>query len=305
MIWEKVSFESSLWFMAAIIPLFILFFTWLSKGHPVKLPADNTEGKSSKFLWFATNFVSMFPALLLVIVACILAGPKIQGKPEEEKVLNNIQFCLDSSGSMTAKLGSDTRYEVAMKAIKKFTEYRKGDSFGLTVFGTNYINWVPVTKDTSAIALATPFLAPQKMGKWFGGTMIGKALEGCRHELIKKEDGDRMIILVSDGQSGDDVTSAANALKNSNIVVYSIFIGNGSPPYQLSTISSITGGKVFSAKNPQGLDETFRHIDKMEKTKFKKSEPKEEDFYKPFTIAGLSLLGVYLLTLFGLRYTPW
>jgi Ca-activated chloride channel family protein len=305
MIFELMSFETSAWFLLAILPLLILFFVWSTKGHPVILPLDHSESRSNRYIWFFTNFASMMPALILVVIACILAGPKKQGKPEQEKVLSNIQFCLDASGSMNAMLGNETRYDVAMKAIKKFTEYRKGDSFGLTVFGTNFINWVPVTKDSSAIALATPFLSPRKMAKWFGGTMIGKALGGCREELIKKEDGDRMIILVSDGASSDDVTSAANELKNSNVVVYSIFIGNGSAPYQLHAISSITGGKVFSATNPSGLDETFKHIDKMEKTKFKKSEPKEEDYYYPFSIAGISLLGLYLLSLFGLRYTPW
>lgn len=305
MIWEKISFESSAWILLATVPVLIIFFTWLSKGHPVKLPADNTEGRSSRLIWFLTSFAAMAPALLLAIAALILAGPKIQGEPEDEKIINNIQFCLDASGSMTAALGNGSRYDAAMAAINKFTAYRKGDSFGLTVFGTTFINWVPVTKDSSAIALATPFLSPIKMGKWFGGTMIGKALKGCREELIKKDDGDRLVILVSDGQSGDDVTSAANELKRSNIVVYSIFIGNTAPPSQLYTISSITGGKVFAASNPQSLDETFKHIDKMEKTRFKKKEPKKEDFYRPFSIAGLSILGFYILTLFGLRYTPW
>ena len=305
MIFEKISFESSMWFAFAVIPLLILFYVWISKGHPVKLPADNTDGRSSGFIWFLTNFAAMAPAMLLVVVTCILAGPKIQGEPEDEKIINNIQFCLDASGSMNAGLGNGTRYDAAMAAINKFTSYRKGDSFGLTVFGTNFINWVPVTKDSSAIALATPFLSPKKMGKWFGGTMIGKALKGCREELIKKEDGDRLVILVSDGASSDDVLLAANELKRSNIVVYSIFIGNNTPPSQLYTISSITGGKVFAASNPQSLGETFTHIDKMEKTKFKKKEPKKEDYYEPFSIAGLSILGFYLLTLFGLRYTPW
>jgi len=305
MIFEKISFDNSLWFLAAIIPLLILFYIWSTKGHPVKLPADNIEGRSNRWLWFITNFAAMAPALLLVVITCILAGPKIQGEPEDEKIINNIQFCLDASGSMNAGLGNGTRYDAAMAAINKFTAYRKGDSFGLTVFGTNFINWVPVTKDSSAIALATPFLSPNNMAKWFGGTMIGKALKGCREELIKKEEGDRLVILVSDGQSGDDVAGAANELKRSNIVVYSIFIGNTAPPAQMYTISSITGGKVYSASNPKSLDETFKHIDRMEKSKFKKKAPKKEDYYEPFTIAGLSILGFYLLTLFGLRYTPW
>ena len=152
MIFEKISFESSLWFILAVIPLSLIFFIWLTKGHPVKIPVDNTKSKGNRFIWFFTNFTAMAPALLLVIVAVILAGPKIQGKPEEEKVMNNIQFVLDCSGSMTAPLGKGNRYDAAMEAINKFTETRKGDSFGLTVFGTNFINWVPCLLYTSDAA---------------------------------------------------------------------------------------------------------------------------------------------------------
>jgi len=49
----------------------------------------------------------------------------------------------------------------------------------------------------------------------------------------------------------------------------------------------------------------FKRIDAMKPTKLKPSAPEPVDWFWPFTMAGLGLLGVSLLTLFGLRFTPW
>jgi Ca-activated chloride channel family protein len=285
----------------------LLFHVCLTKGHPIILPMDGSQVKSQKWLLVLCNSAGMLPALILVIAIFLLAGPKIKGKPEDEKIISNIQICLDSSGSMRANFGEKNRYEVAMGAVKKFTEYRRGDAFGLTVFGSEYINWVPVTKDTSAIALATPFLSPDKMSKWFGGTNIAKALKGCQQQLMQQEEGDRMIILVSDGISNNPqaTNDMAQELRNNDIVVYCIHIGNGMSSNEMTNLAGITGGQVFGVDNPKALEETFRFIDSMEKAKFRKKEAKEEDYYQPFSVAGLTLLGMYIFSLFGLRYNPW
>src|SRR6185503_14700649 len=99
---------------------------------------------------------------------------------ERERQMTNIQFCLDVSSSMTSPFGSGSRYDAAMDAISEFINQRKGDAFGLTIFGNEVLHWVPITKDVSAIKLATPFLRPEKMPYYFGGTQIGKALEECQ-----------------------------------------------------------------------------------------------------------------------------
>ena len=36
-----------------------------------------------------------------------------------------------------------------------------------------------------------------------GGTAIGKALQGCKKELARRDEGDKMIVLITDGFSGD------------------------------------------------------------------------------------------------------
>ena len=70
-------------------------------------------------------------------------------------------------------------------------------------------------------------------------------------------------------------------------------------------IASMTGGEVFNAGDPASLKAVFAKIDEMQKAPIKRVTPDPVDFFQPFALAGLSLGALYLLTLFGLRYTPW
>ncbi|MDT8390116.1 MAG: VWA domain-containing protein [Lentisphaeria bacterium] len=296
-----------LWFLGAA--LVIVFTIWFSRGRPVTLPLDGSQAPQSHLLGFLVNVVSCLPAFLFAVAVLILAKPQITGIPENEREMNNILFCLDASGSMNAPAaGGGRRFDQALEAIHKFTTYREGDSFGLTVFGNEVWHWVPITRDTSAIAHSAPFLDPRKLPVWFGGTQIAKALLACKDVLVREKTGDRMIILLSDGGSSDIMGAGgarcAMALKESQIVVYAIHIGT-QVPQGLYTIAGITGGQVFSVVDKVTLDAVFRYIDQMQKAKFRTKAPEPMDFYRPFCLAGLALLAAYVLSLFGLRYTPW
>src|SRR4029079_3186815 len=111
-----------------------------------------------------------------------------------------------------------------MKAINEYLDYRRGDAFGLTFFGNSVLHWVPLTSDVSAIKCATPFMRPERNIPGFGGTEIGRALLACRKVLAEREEGDRMIILVSDGFSadlrGNRSQEIAADLKASRVVVH-------------------------------------------------------------------------------------
>ena len=137
-------------------------------------------------------------------------------------------------------LGDGTRYDGSMKAIDHFLDIRKGDAFGLTFFGNNVLHWVPLTSDPSAIRCAALYEAGKRT-LLDGGTMIGKALLACKEILTSREEGDRMVILVSDGESfdlsGGNDESIAQTLKRSNIAVYAIHISDWPPP---PTIVNVT-----------------------------------------------------------------
>src|SRR5204863_9395655 len=119
--------------------------------------------------------------------------------PQPRRSLTYSQVSVDVSGSMPAPFGHGTRYDASMKAIDAFLDYRKGDAFGLTFFGDAFVHWVPLTTDPSALKCSTPFMRPEVAPPPFGGTAIPKAVRGCKKELVQREDGDRMILLVTDG----------------------------------------------------------------------------------------------------------
>jgi Ca-activated chloride channel family protein len=291
------------------LPVLMAWWEWVRRGHPLVLPFDHGKIRRGRFLQKLVAIFSMLPPLLAAVAVVILAGPQRLRTAESEKVLTNIQMCLDVSGSMTAQYGNGSRYDAAMQSVVDFTSHRPGDAFGLTIFGNEVLHWVPITKDLSAIRLATPFLRPEKMPHYFGGTRIGKALVECQKMLATRPEGDRLIILMSDGDSADLGSTRSNEiaqeLRANRIVVYPILVGGESTTDDMYIIANITGGQVFQAGDPAALQEVFRHIDKMQATKMKPPSNEFADFFAPVSLAGLAAAAFHLMSLLGVRYTPW
>jgi Ca-activated chloride channel family protein len=304
-----MSFAHPLILLLLVLPLMLAAWEWSFRGPNIVLPFDHAQLRKRRFLGRILAMLSLLPALLLAAAIVVVAGPQRLSNNERERELTNIQYCLDVSGSMTTPFGRGSRYDEAMAAINDFIGYRKGDAFGLTIFGNEVLHWVPITKDTTAIKLATPFLRPERMPYYFGGTQIGKALLECQKVLLSRPEGDRMILLVTDGFSADlgggKALEVASALRKDKIVVYIVQVADEPLPDEMHTIADITGGEVFGAGDPATLGTVFRHIDQMQAARLKPPSRDFADFFKPFALAGLVLLGLHLLALFGLRYTPW
>jgi Ca-activated chloride channel family protein len=305
------SFAHPAWLFVLVIPAALLVRVWWVKAKSTAMPVDHAAGvRPTRWRWLLQCAESL-PPLLLAVALLFLAGPQRYGKPKDKRQLTNIQFCLDVSGSMMASFGEGTRYDASMEAINSFLSYenRKDDAFGLTIFGNQVLHWVPITNDVSAFKCAPPFLQPNKLPWWFNGTSIGLALKECQKVLTSSETGDRMIILLSDGYSGDlsggrDV-KLARELKDNGIAVYAIHVAQGAPPPPLVTITNMTGGEVFAAGDPKGLESVFRRIDDMEKAPMEKSSADLMDDFGWLSIVGLVLLGLFSLSQLGVRYTPW
>ncbi|MGC6457766.1 MAG: vWA domain-containing protein [Akkermansiaceae bacterium] len=305
-----MSFAYPIVLIALAIPIILIVFQWRTHARALPLPLDHAQMKNWRFLDILLNLINTLPYLLLATLILLAAGPRTFERPESKRKLTNILFCLDVSGSMEASFGTSDRFGVAMDSLKGFLEYRDGDAFSLLIFGGDTLRWIPLTTDVSAFRNAPAFLHPKDLPPWFNqGTAIGKALRQGREELLVSETGDRMIILLSDGDSfdlrdGNDV-KIARELEDDNITVYAIHIGGGGAPPEVSVISSITEGATFTAGDPEGLKSVFARIDEMAQASLERLTPDPVDNFKPYLITALSLGGVYLLTLYGLRYTPW
>lgn len=296
--------------IALFIPLAIGIWVWRRRGRRVVLPQDYGRQRRGGFWAFCINSMQTLPAILLAVAVLLLAGPRHLTVPQEKRVMTNIEFCLDLSGSMMAPFGEATRYDAAIAAISRFVDFREGDAFGLTLFGNQAAGWIPLTQDPSAFKCAAPFIRPEQMMRSLGGgTMIGLALRQCAKHLVERQEGDRMILLVSDGvsfdlQNGEDEV-LARELRGDGIVVYGVHIGEGSMPAEVASVCTITGGSSFSAGDEAALQRVFERIDQMRAVRMERTLADVHDWFWPFCVVGLGALGLFVLSSFGLRYTPW
>ena len=295
---------------AGIIVAFLSsWWVWKRRARRVAVPYDHSGRPAGKGWWFTLSCMETLVPILTGIVLLILCNPLTTGSPIDRRSMSNIQFCVDSSGSMTARFGEGNRYDASMAAINQFLDYREGDAFGLTFFASSVVHWRPLTTDSSAFKCAIPSMKPNQQRAIGGGTRIGMVLQACREVLNARESGDKMIILVSDGYSADlsggRAEQIAKQLTADNIMVYAIHIGGGDAPPDILTLTTMTEGEVFLPGDTDALDGVFRRIDEMRPAKIETVESEKIDNFKPWCLSALGVISLWTLSLFGLRYTPW
>lgn len=318
-----------LWLL--LVPLTLAYFEWARKGQPVVMPVDHGRAKRGYVLLFLVQTANMLPALLLAAAILLLARPMVHTPPKTERLASNVYFVLDISPSMSDPFGPQSaggakvrRFDAAMDAIDRFTTYREGDAFGLTVYARYFLHWVPLTPNTSAIRYAREFIQPWDYakgarGEWqpgfngwvFGGTATLTALEGAVEMLKKTTKGDRTLILITDGFGEDDDVRRAALLeefRRERITCFGVFINDGGTPPNIERLCADSGGAFFTVDDllgREGLHTVFQHIDEMKKARIVVSDPGAVECRGPVLIPALILLALQILILFGLRFTPW
>jgi len=300
------------------LPIVFGCWQWWRRGRPVVLPFDHGDARRGRWLDVVVRIFGLLPAALAAVAILLLAEPLLEGPPNYPAQVANIQIALDTSGSMRDPLGDKvkkdgsryTKFDAAMEAITEFTTFRKGDAFGFTIFTTGVMHWVPLTTDLSAIRLATPFVRPGTFPpNLWDGTKVGNACLECAALLEKRNKGDRMLIVLTDGESPDlqngKAAVVAKELKAKNIVVYVLSIRNGTPPEELTTLATVTGGKIFESGDMPALRNVFVEIDKLQREKLVDAQTTWLEYFQPFAWIGLACLVLNQIAAFGLRFTPW
>lgn len=312
------------WF-GLIIPILIAYYIFSQKRKNAEIQVSSTAMFGPKQrTWKHYMRHSLFGLRMITVAFIIIALARPQSSSSRENVdVEGIDIisALDISGSMLAEDFKPNRLESAKNVLSEFVDGRVNDRVGLVVFAGESFTQCPLTTDHTVIK---NLIKDIKYGLIEDGTAIGDGLATAINRLKESEAKSKVIILLTDGVNNSgyiDPRSAADIAVTYGIRVYTIGVGAiGTAPipydtpfgkrYQnmevqidedlLREISGMTSAKYFRATNNKALENIYKEIDDMEKTKINITEfHKKYEEFLPFALIALLAFGLELL----LRYT--
>lgn len=310
-----MSFQDPSVLFLLVVPLLLALAAVRHEGAPVAAPVSPRALRPRRRLARLLAATALIPPALLAVVICLLARPvrheEVGGRVP--KTVTNIQFCLNVSNSMLARrIGMHCRYCASAAAVGEFARGREGDAFGLTLFGTTPIIWVPLSDDVSALYRASQLCYPDYMPgqvSRYADTEAGIRLSVDQLTQRSRGSGGRLLILLTDGEDpalARHADELAELMNREGVSLHVLLFQNpGSSPVLASMARRTEGGGLHDCSSSQELGEVFRMIDNMKKMEYEVRTPEPVPDNGTWLWAVAVLAALYLLGLFGLRYTPW
>ena len=284
--------------------------------NPFSIAGGAKAGKNFGRRWLI--WVAALAWLLLVGAA---ARPIWLGDPIELPVSGrDLMLAIDLSGSMQIEDFVINGHPVnRLTAIKKiageFIERRVGDRIGLILFGSQAYVQTPLTFDRKTV---NTLLQESAIGLAGEQTAIGDAIGLAVKRLIQNPQGNKVLILLTDGASNAGAVQpikAAELAAKEGLTIYTIGIGademlvnsmfgsqrvNPSADMDEKTLTAIakeTGGRYFRARDTKQLNQIYSALDKLQPIIQDKQtfRPQLSLFYWPLGMA--MLLGSLILLL--------
>ncbi len=307
-----------------LLLLLVPAVVWLRHGRRRQAPLTFPDGEALASLpispWVVLRWL---PAALFAagLVFTILAAARPQTGLSESRVETegvDIVLVVDTSTSMRSDDFSTTvrrldRLDAAKSVMEKFIRARPDDRIGIVAFAAMPYTIAPLSTDHAWLLLQMERL---QTGMLEDSTAIGDAIASGVNRLRDSEAQSKVVILLTDGinnagrLSPPDAARAADAL---GIKVYTIGaasdqprrgiglfnLGMGGPEIDdamLTQVAEATGARYFRATDLQSLEETYRQIDEMEKTKIELDQyTRYEERFAPFLLLGLLCLAAETL----------
>lgn len=330
--WNDIVFAyPEAFFLLLLLPVYWIFSYFLNKNKytAIKLPLIEPNEKIPVSIKARLTLLPLIlKSLSLIFLIVALSRPQIFATGENVYTEGiDIVLNLDISGSMLAEDFSPNRLVAAKKITDEFIQGRVNDRIGLVVFSRDAFTQCPLTIDYTVLRT---LLSEVKQGMIEDGTAIGNAIANGVNRLKDSESKSKVMILLTDGvnNSGEvDPMTAAEIAAAFGIRVYTIGVGTqGTAPYPFQTpfgikyqnvpveidekaltdISNLTGGKYFRATNNKKLEEIFKEIDSLEKSKVEVTSYKSKtEKFSIFLIPAVILLLIeFLLSKTVLRRIP-
>lgn len=237
-----------------------------------------------------TAYAIGFPLLLAALIFGLLGMARpVWRNQYQAKTASGIDIvvALDVSLSMSIDDFVENglplrRLEAAKDVVRDFIQGRPDDRIGLVIYsGQPYISG-PITLDHNWLLKRLKEVRLEILDEQ--GTAIGSAIAASAKKLDARDAKSQIIVLITDGASNSGKLSPIDAAKHAQtlgIKVYTVAIGTKDGrvsgniqrfPRQefdlptLRKIAELTGGEHYWAQNVAALQDTFRTIDRLEKS---------------------------------------
>jgi len=279
-----------LWGLAAL-PLLaaLMLFTGRRRRSALAsfVNAELEEALAPGYSWrrqLAKGFLRIGAFAFLVLAA---AGPRFGSqlvKVERQGI--DIVVALDTSLSMLAEDVPPNRLEAAKREISDLIGGLKGDRIGLVAFSGEAVPMCPLTVDYDAALMLVRSMDVYTVSE--PGTAIASAVETSVSLFEGSEKGDRVIVLVTDGENtSGDIDEAIRLAADKHIRIYPI--GLGSPKGELIPERGTDGAVMGYKKDARG--ETV--LSRLDEPSLERIAAGTHGKYLPSTSEGLELKVLY------------
>ncbi|MFA6008581.1 MAG: VWA domain-containing protein [Desulfobacteraceae bacterium] len=221
--------RSEMLFFIWVVPLaFLICYQGMRRRRRILLNYSSkdelavlTPRVSVKRRW--TKYFMLIFVFFLITIA--LAGPQYGYKWQKvERKGVDLFIAIDCSKSMLADDIKPSRLERAKREVTDLLSMLEGDRAGLVAFaGTAFIQ-CPLTLDYQAFHIFMNALGPDYIP--VGGTDINGAILEALKGFSEKDDTDKAIILITDGESTmTDAKEAVDEAKKRGVKVFCIGVG--------------------------------------------------------------------------------
>jgi Ca-activated chloride channel family protein len=329
---EGLTFKNpELFYLLLVIVPLAAWYIFRQKRNTASIQVSSTASvfKAPKTIrHYLRHLVFVCQMIALAFFVVVLARPQSSSNWENVTTEGiDIIIALDISSSMLARDFTPDRLEAAKNVAMEFISGRQYDRMGLVVFAGEAFTQCPLTTDR---AVLLNLFKDIKSGMIEDGTAIGNGLATGVSRLKDSEAVSRVVILLTDGENNRGEVApmtAAEIAKTFGIRVYTVGVGSmGMAPYPVQTpfgielrdmevkideglltdMANVTGGQYFRATSNRKLEEIYKEIDALEKSKIdvQQYSRKSEEFL-PFAILGaLFLIAAVILRTTIFRNIP-
>lgn len=203
-----------------------------------------------------------------------LAGPYMKKPAVLTPTGRDIIVAFDLSASMAEEdmVVADrkmARIDVLRESLGAFIRGRKGDRVALIGFATEAFLIAPLTFDVTAVA---EMLGEVNIGLPGRKTDLGQAI-GLTVKLLRdQEEGERLLILISDGEVNAgrlSATDAADLARDLGIRIFSIGFANdinAQNAAHMSDLAAMTGGAFHTATSPTLMQDALIRLEALAPT---------------------------------------